>query len=113
MEKKYAALKVSVLGGLLTATVFGVFSLVFYFGDWKRFAVVFSLGLFVGLLAAPEFEPDAFKYPRLFQSFSGAASGALVGVVFSFPSEYIFMTSIIGGVIGWLAPFWVKHVPIP
>ena len=106
-------LKVLLYSGIGFALVFSGFSLVFYFGDWPRLFLVGSFGLFVGLLAATEFEPKVFKKAWVIQLICGAIAGAIAGMVFSINSTDIVSTSIIGGFIGWSANLWVKHVPIP
>ena len=50
--------------------VFGVVSLLFYFGDIKRFIFVLCAGLFFGLVAAPEMKPKLFKNVALYQTVS-------------------------------------------
>jgi hypothetical protein len=99
--------------GLVCSIVFASFSLVFYFGDWFRLITVASLGLFIGFLAAPEFEPKLFKKAWLVQLSSGAVAGAIVGLVFQLTSSDTISSAIIGGFIGVTTRFWVKHMPIP
>ena len=72
-----------------------------------------SLGFFSGLLVAPELDQKAFKMPTLFQVMSGAIAGAIVGIMLSLRTEEMAMTSFIGGFLGWLAPYWIKHMQIP
>ena len=107
---KYKVIAATSLGcGLL----FGVLSFVFFIGDWQRFAFVFCMGLFVGLIAAPEFEPKIFKNPALFQLVSGAIAGALAGAAIQLNSEAIILGVLVGGLLGWFAPSWLKHIQIP
>ncbi|MES2823473.1 MAG: hypothetical protein V4732_07720 [Pseudomonadota bacterium] len=105
--------KIIFYAALLGAFTFGVFSLVFYFGDWERLYLVTLCGFFVGVLAAPEFEPKKFKYGWLLQILAGAVAGALLGVVFLLSIELIISCSIIGGFVGWLSPLWIKYISIP
>jgi hypothetical protein len=107
------ALKVSAICSIGFALLFAAFSLVFYLGDWPRFVFVFCTGLFVGLVAAPEFEPSAFKMAWLFQLGSGVAAGTLVALAYQADAETIGVAALLGGVLGWSAPFWAKHVQIP
>ena len=107
------SIKISTLSSLSFATIFGLVSLVFYFGEWERLFIVTALGLFIGLLAAPEFDKKAFKNPTLFQTVSGAIGGAIACSLFATDMEALILSSFVGGFIGWSASFWVKHVPIP
>ncbi len=107
------AVKISLICSLGFAVMFGFFSLLFYFGDWTRLYLVTLFGFFIGLIAAPEINPTAFKMPGLVQLFSGMCAGGVSGWFFQLTLENIIITIIVSGVLGWLAPFWVKHVPIP
>lgn len=95
------------------ALLFAVASAVFYFGDWYRLIAVACIGAFVGLVTAPEFEPKAFSRPRLVQSISGLFAGAIAGIVAGFSMNIVLATGIVGLLVGWLTPVWVKHVQIP
>jgi len=53
--------KFSVLCALSVGLIFGIVSFLFYFGDWQRLGFVFCVGLFVGLVAAPEFKPKLYR----------------------------------------------------
>lgn len=106
-------LKLSLQCGFGLAALFGLFSLIFYFGDWSRFAFVAPLGFFSGLIAAPEIEPKVFIMPSLLQVTSGAIAGTIVGIMLNLSTVEIAMTSFAGGFLGWLAPYWIKHMPIP
>jgi uncharacterized membrane protein YeaQ/YmgE (transglycosylase-associated protein family) len=105
--------KITVCCALIVAALFSGLSLIFYFGEWDRFAVVTFFGLFVGILAAPELEPKKFKLGWLLQISAGAMVGALAGLFFNLSIDLVFSCSVIGGFVGWLAPSWVKHVQIP
>jgi len=107
------ALKAVLICTIGVAFLFSLFSLVFYFGDWTRLAILFFMGAFLGLIGAPELEPKAFKSPWLFQLIGGAVSGAISGLLLSASIEATFVLTLIGGVLGWLAPYWLKHAPIP
>lgn len=86
--------------------MFALASLVFDFGDWHRLTIV-SVAGFIG---APEIELKMFKNAWLIQLLGGAAAGALVGFTFASNVEGIIAGALIGGILGWLAPYWIKHV---
>lgn len=90
-----------------------VFSLIFYFGDWPRLMSVVVRGVFLGLLAAPSIKPKAFKHAWAYELLSGAMSGALLGMVLAGSGEAVAGGALIGGVLGYMVPCWIKHVPIP
>jgi hypothetical protein len=86
---------------------------VVYFGDWTRLALVTAAGLFVGLAAAPEFAPKAFTRPALLQTVSGAVAGLFVGMILASGIEPMLVSMPIGGLLGWLTPYWVRYLQIP
>ena len=88
-------------------------SILFYFGDWKRFGFLFVLGLFLGLVAAPEFEPKVFKYPKIFQFFGGLFFGMILAIFFKLEVSSIISISIIGALLGATATYWLKYVSLP
>lgn len=113
MNTKLKALKLTAICGLGSGMLFAVFSLVFHFGDWRRLILVFGIGVFVGLVGAPEIEPKAFKKAWLLQLVSGVLAGVLVSLAFNLSTEATAVAALLGGLLGWSAPFWVKYIPIP
>ena len=71
------------------------------------------MGVFVGLLVAPEFKPKLYKNIALFQIFCGAIAGLLATLAFVPSAESAILGLLSGGLLGWLAPYWLKHMPIP
>lgn len=107
------AVNIAVISSVIFAVIFGGLSLLLYFGDWPRMALLSSLGLFVGVVAAPEFEPKAFKRAWLLQLMAGFVAGGIIGVLFNLGATEVTAIALVGGIVGWSAPIWVKHVPIP
>ena len=106
-------MKVVIFSILFFSLVFAAFSLVFYFGDWKRLALVGAAGVFVGIVAAPSIEPKVFKNAWAYELGFGAMAGAMLGFVFGAGAEAVILGVLLGGVLGYLAPCWIKHVQIP
>ncbi|MDX1491739.1 MAG: hypothetical protein R3332_10655 [Pseudohongiellaceae bacterium] len=106
-------LKVISISVLLFAGFASALSLIFFFGDWARLLSVAVVGLFLGLLAAPSIEPKAFKYAWAYELSSGAMAGALIGLIFVGSGESVILGALVGGVLGYTAPYWIKHAPIP
>ncbi|PSF14828.1 hypothetical protein EB809_16440 [Marinobacter sp. R17] len=106
-------LKVISISVLLFAGFASVLSLMFFFGDWARLLAVAVVGIFLGLLAAPSIEPKAFKHAWAYELSSGAMAGALIGLIFVGSGESVVVGALIGGVLGYTAPYWIKHAPIP
>ena len=70
-------------------------------------------GGFFGAIAAPELEPRAFRYPALWQVAFAVVGSVLVALLFGARGEGLALAVILGVFAGYLAPFWVTHVPLP
>ena len=112
-EKMLRSLKVASFFAVIFAAMFAVVSAIFYFGEWYRLIAVSCIGAFVGLVAAPEFEPKAFARPRLVQAVSGLFAGVFSGVAVGFALDLVLAAGALGLLVGFLAPIWIKHVQIP
>ncbi|VFR48949.1 hypothetical protein ANT2_2365 [plant metagenome] len=107
------ALKISLCCGLVGAILFGLIGLLsggFGKFHWLAAAIV---GLLLGLIAAPEFEPKAFRHAAWYQAGCGALAGGLVTAWLGLPASTCLMAAVIGGLIAWLAPWWLHHVQAP
>lgn len=109
MEK----IKFTVVCAFSFGLICSIFSFILYFGDWQRLVIVFFMGAFVGLLAAPEFKPKLYKNIALFQVVSGSIAGLLAAIVFAPSAKGTILGFLLGGLLGLLAPYWVKHFPVP
>ena len=113
MRKVKSALVVLLASGLGFALFFSMISLVFYFGDWTRLALVFLFGLFVGIVAAPEIEPKIFEKAWSLQLFAGLMTGVTAGWLLNFSTVGMSVSAVIGAFVGWTTPYWIKHVQLP
>lgn len=105
--------KITFYTSMAFALTFSLVSLIFYFGDWNRLAVIFIFGLFIGMIAAPEFEPKAFKQAWVFQTLGGMLFGITLGIVLNLDVSSIIIISFVCAFLGFTASFWLKHIPIP
>ena len=87
--------------------------LIIDFGNWNKLFSHLLFAVFLGLIAAPELEPKAFKKPWLFQLTFGLIAGALFGYGINLEGSSLLASIIIGGLIGWSASLWLKYAPIP
>ncbi len=88
-------------------------ALLFNYGDWEKIGLIFLLGLFFGLVAAPELEPKAFKFPKLFQFLGGLFFGITLSLVINDNIVQTMALGIIGAILGLTASFWLKFLPWP
>ena len=102
---------VTIVSGVAVAGLFGLATLIFNFGDWPVISKSAALGLFLGFLAAPEFEPNHFKFPVLWQTACGGSSGLMLAAMFN--PNYMVPSVFVGLILGATAKLWIMHVPGP
>ncbi len=105
--------KITLYSSLAFALVFSLFSLLFYFGNWNRLAIVFVLGLFIGVIAAPEFKPKAFKQAWVFQVLASISFGVVLGIVLELELSSVVVLTFVSAFLGLSASYWIKHIQIP
>jgi len=111
--KIMAKLKALFYSVLFFAGGFSIFSIILYFGDWERLAAVALMGGFIGIIAAPELYPEHFDLAWIYQLVAGCFAGAILGYILGGDVEIISISFFVGGVLGFFAPSWIKHVQIP
>ena len=87
-ESKRKPYRITLISGLVGASILLLFELVSYYGECRDLAFAAPLGLFIGFLAAPEIEPKHFKLPVLWQLIFGGGSADYC-LVFSWGLEVI------------------------
>jgi len=103
----------SVLCSGCCGLVFCIPAIIFYPDDIKRITFVFFAGLFVGLVAAPEIKPKLYRNVAFFQTASGALGGVLAAIAFHPKTDVAIFGFLLGGILGWLGPYWLKHITLP
>ena len=106
-------LRFSALCSVVCGLVFCIPTILFYPGDIKRIIIILCAGLFVGLVATPEFKPKLYKNVAFFQTVSGSLGGALFAMAFYPNVEAVVLGFLLGGLLGWLGPYWLNHINIP
>lgn len=89
-----------------------VLTLIFTVGDMFSVVAVAATGALIGVFAAPSIEPKAFKRAWLYEMGAGGLTGALLGLLFGASIEAVGIGMSIGAAVGYLAPFWIKHVTV-
>lgn len=107
--------------GLVAAVLLSAF-FAFVFAIFGGFHAGFSVpnlaffgaaGAILGMIGAPELEPKAFRYPTLWQLMFAVLGCVLFAVNLNATFEG-YVLAILGGVIiGYLAPYWIKHIQAP
>lgn len=105
--------KLAVGFSLAMAVVFFILGGIAHGFSLKMSLFYFFLGAFLGAVAAPELEPKAFRWPVLWQ-ISFAVIGCLVfAASVSAPLEGYILAGLLGVILGYSAPYWIKHVQGP
>lgn len=95
------------------ATVFVIFGGVGLGYSIESISWLAAAGAILGAISAPEFQPKAFRYPAIWQiSFAILGCTILAGAV-SAPLEWYLLAVPVGIGLGYLAPYWIKHIQAP
>jgi hypothetical protein len=111
---------ISKRGFIVAALLSAFFAFVFaVFGCIRSgFSVVTFLsyglaGAILGLIGAPEVEPKAFRYPTLWQILFAVSGSLLLAASLDAPPEGYAVAVVVGVALGYLAPYWIKHIQGP
>jgi len=97
------------LGGIL-ATLLVVFH-GWTVGSTSRNVLFLVLaGLILGAVAGPEAEPQAFRFPTLWQMFFAVLGCLVVAFAWGSPPEGYALAAVGGALLGYTAPFWIKFI---
>ena len=72
-----------------------------------------TFGFTLGVVGAPELIPRAFRFPALWQIGWAVMGSVLVAYQLDAPGEGYALAVVLGGLLGWSSPFWIKDVPLP
>lgn len=107
--------------GLVAAVLLSAF-FAFVFAIFGGFHAGFSVtnlslfgaaGAILGMIGAPALEPKAFRYPTLWQVLFAVLGCILLAASLNAPSEGYGLAILGGVIIGYLAPYWIKHIQAP
>ena len=102
---------------IFTCSILGVALVLFggiNFGySLKSCALLAFIGVFLGLVAAPEISPKDFKHPVAWQIFFCVLGFMVAAVLLSSPPLGYLLAALLGVIAGYTAQGWVKHIAIP
>lgn len=70
-------------------------------------------GAAIGALAAPEIVPKQFRRPAMWQVGSGVVASIPVAVVLAPTLEGFALAALIGGLVGYVVPYWIHRITLP
>ncbi len=108
--KRNRGIKFAILLGLTFGGFLVLLELIFYGFDLRDIITEGLIGVFIGAVAAPEFEPKYFKRPILWQMTCSAIACSLIAFAFESPPEGYLAAVLAGAAIGYFAPAWLDHV---
>ena len=76
-------------------------------------ALLSVAGGFFGAIAAPEIEPRAFRRPALWQIGFSVIGCVLVAALLGANAEGYGLAAMLGILLGFFAPSWIKHLTLP
>lgn len=107
------AIRATCIGVTAGGAFFGVLCFIFDAGPIEHTLLAVAVGSFTGLLAAPEFCPEAYDYPKVVQVFSGAGAGFCAASFLEAPQPFLFLCTLIGVLIGFFARQFIDAVHVP
>jgi hypothetical protein len=76
-------------------------------------ALLSVAGALFGAIAAPEIEPRAFRRPALWQTGFAILGCLLVAALLGAGADGYALAAVLGIILGFLAPHWIKHLSLP
>ena len=95
------------------AVIFVVFGGLQYGYSGRNIVFFGVVGVILGAIGAPELEPKAFRYPALWQIFFAIIGCTLLAFAIHAPPEGYGLAVTAGLLLGYLAPYWIKHIQGP
>ena len=100
--------------------VSGSMALIFaILGGWRDAYSLWSVtffavsGAILGAILVPEIKPEAFRYPALWQMSFAILGCVAIAAAVAAPAEGYMLAVLVGSILGYLAPYWIKHVQGP
>jgi len=112
-SKPAAGWKVALIASVGLAAAFVIFGGLNN-GFSRRTVITLALaGALLGAIAAPDFQPESFRRPRLWQIFFAILGCGLVAFHFEAGPMGYALSVLIGVVLGYFARFWTKYIDVP
>jgi len=107
------AFAIALLVAVACAIGFAIFGGLSHGFTTQNIAGFAAFGATLGAIAAPYIEPKAFKRPIAWQVCCSVIGCLLVALYVHAGPEGYALAVIIGVILGYTAPFWVKHIQAP
>ena len=98
---------------LVSAIVFAVSGCLSIGYSVHNVAWLAGAGAIFGAIGAPYVEPKVFRYPILWQTSFSVLGCVLVGAALGAGPGGYGLAVIVGLILGFLAPYWIGHLPLP
>lgn len=108
-----SGIKAAFFFAVFLAIVFVVFGGFAHGFTMRNVAWLVVSGAIFGAVGAPWAEPKAFRYPTLWQIFFSVFGCLLLAGFLQSSAEGYILAVFVGVILGYLAPYWVKHVQVP
>ena len=112
-RKLTSALKVAIVAAAVSAIFFAIFGGLTYGYTLSNILLFSALGAILGAIGAPHIEPKAFSHPITWQVCFSILGCLLIAFYLQAGPEGYALATIIGCLLGYAAPTWVKHIQSP
>jgi hypothetical protein len=107
------ALKIAIVTVTACALVFAIVGGASYGYTVSNVLFFSAFGAILGAIGAPYIEPKAFSHPIFWQVSFSIVGGLLIALYLQVGPEGYALATIVGAILGYTAPIWVKHVQGP
>lgn len=112
-SKPTAGWKVALIASAGLAIVFVIFGGISN-GFSKRTIITLALGgALLGAIGAPDFQPESFRYPVLWQMAFAILGSVLVAFHFEAGPVGYLVAVAVGGALGYSARHWTRYIDVP
>lgn len=111
--RKLKGWHIAAAGCLAFAAVFVVFGGLAHGYTLKSITWLALSGAFIGAIGAPSVEPQAFRYPTLWQIVFSILGCSTIAAYLGSSTDGYMLAVFIGFIFGAFADKWIQHVQIP
>ncbi len=112
-RKNRAAIAAAIYCASAFALIFALLGSLSHGFEMKSVVILGIAGAIFGCIGAPSLEPKAFARPALWEVIFSVLGCILFALAVESERDGYILAIIIGVILGYLAPYWIRHVQPP